>query len=48
MSKKVKYYYDTENLAYRKIKPQKRKSYENLSDWEVPLPQGEQQKVPLR
>jgi murein DD-endopeptidase MepM/ murein hydrolase activator NlpD len=25
MSKKVKYYYDTENLAYRKIKPQKRK-----------------------
>jgi len=27
MSKKVKYYYDTENLAYRKIKPQKRKSF---------------------
>lgn len=25
MSKKVKYYYDTENLAYHKIKPQKRK-----------------------
>ena len=25
MSKKVKYYYDSENLAYRKIKPQKRK-----------------------
>jgi murein DD-endopeptidase MepM/ murein hydrolase activator NlpD len=25
MSKKVKYYYDTENLAYRKIKTQKRK-----------------------
>jgi murein DD-endopeptidase MepM/ murein hydrolase activator NlpD len=26
MSKKVKYYYDTENLAYRKIKPKKAKS----------------------
>ncbi|WP_298120412.1 M23 family metallopeptidase [Flavobacterium sp.] len=27
MSKKVKYYYDSENLAYRKIKPQKRKKF---------------------
>jgi len=27
MSKKVKYYYDTESLAYRKIKPQKRKKF---------------------
>lgn len=27
MSKKVKYYYDTENLAYRKIKTQKRKKF---------------------
>lgn len=27
MSKKVKYYYDTENLAYHKIRPQKRKKF---------------------
>ncbi|WP_395061670.1 M23 family metallopeptidase [Flavobacterium sp.] len=27
MSKKVKYYYDSENLAYRKISPQKRKKF---------------------
>jgi len=27
MSKKVKYYYDSENLAYRKIKTQKRKKF---------------------
>ena len=30
MSKKVKYYYDTENLAYRKINTKKRKKFEKM------------------